>query len=250
MKIETPWYDDDAFWEAFQPFMFPDELLKRTPAEIDGLESLLHLQSPATILDLGCGVGRHSLELARRGYCLTALDRTAVYLNKTRQDAAAERLTIEIVHGDMRDFVRPGAFDFVINLTTSGLSYFPDFDSDRRVVSNVFASLKPGGRFVVHTKGKEVLARVFQPRDWMEIDGTYFLQQRHVTDNWSWMVNRWILIRHGEVSEYEISHRLYAGAELCRLMTDCGFSQAVAYGDFRGRPYDSAAPDLVVVATK
>ena len=247
---DIPWYDDDAFWETLEPFMDSKESDGRALTEIDDLERLLELTPGAHILDLGCGLGRHSLELARRGYRVTGLDRTARYLDVARRKAAEEGLQIEFVLGDMREFVRPEAFDCVINMMTSGLSYFPDPESDRQVVNNVRFSLRSGGKFVVHTHGKEVLARIFQKRDWQERDGVLFLQERKVTHNWGWMENRWIFIRNGQTHEYQINHRLYAGTELCGLIRECGFLEVSAYGDMRGAPYDSAAPTLVVVSVK
>jgi SAM-dependent methyltransferase len=247
---DTPWYDDDAFWEALEPFMSSKEHDGRALAEVDDLERLLKPTPGAHILDLGCGAGHHSLELARRGYRMTALDRTSRYLDVARRKATEDGLQIEFVFGDMREYARPEAFDYVINMNTSGLSYFPDVDSDRQVASNVRASLRQGGKFVVQTVGKEVLARIFQKRDWQERDGVFFLQERNVARDWSWMENRWVFIHGGSAREYQVTHRLYSGSGLCGLMRECGFSDVFAYGDLRGSPYDAVAASLVVVATK
>jgi SAM-dependent methyltransferase len=150
----------------------------------------------------------------------------------------------------MRSFVRPESFDAAINLYTS-LGYFENIADDRRVADNLFRSLKPGGRLVVEMMGKEVLARIFKPRDWQELpDGSFFLQEREVSQDWAWIQNRWILVRRGEMIEYTIGHRIYDGAGLRELLLSAGFQNVRLYGSLEGQPYDRHAPRLVAVAKK
>jgi hypothetical protein len=98
--------------------------------------------------------------------------------------------------------------------------------------------------------GKEVIARIFRERDWHEVNGTIVLEERKVCRNWSWMENRWIMIKDGKMEEYKISHRLYSAAELTALLNDCGFNAIDVYGDLTGAPYDHTAKRLVLVAHK
>ncbi len=150
----------------------------------------------------------------------------------------------------MRRFRRDGAFDGVINLFTS-FGYFTDPDENRQVLANVYESLKPGGWFVLEIMGKEVLARIFKARDWQETDdGVLFLQERKVTQDWSWMENRWILIKDGERKEFNVNHHLYSASELTMMLKVCGFTKADAYGNLTGAPFDHQAQHLVMVARK
>jgi len=241
------WHEDDAFWEAFGPVMFTEKLRAAAPADVDAIVELVDLPLGASILDLGCGVGRHALELARRGYQVTGVDRTVAYLAEARERARKEGLPGAFLMADMREFVRPAAFDMVLSLRTS-FSYFKDAADNKKVLVNVARSLKPQGRFVLQLMGKEVLARIFQARDWREQDGTYFLQERTVSDNWGWMQNRWILIQDGCVQEFNVSHWIYSAAELVSLLTSSGFAHVDVYGDLEGAPYDQAAKELVAIA--
>jgi len=241
------WHEDDAFWEAFGPLMFTEKLWAAAPADVDAILELVDLPSGASVLDLGCGVGRHALELARRRYQVTGVDRTAAYLAEARERARKEGLRGAFLMADMREFVRPAAFDMVLSLCTS-FSYFEDAADNKKVLINVARSLKPQGRFVLQLMGKEVLARIFQARDWREQNGTYFLQERTLSDNWGWMRNRWILIQDGSVQEFNVSHWIYSAAELVSLLTSSGFAHVDIYGDLSGAPYDQAAKRLVAVA--
>jgi SAM-dependent methyltransferase len=249
MEKESAWHDDKEFWTTFAPFMFPESRWIATPAEVDHLIALMRLDSGAKILDLGCGPGRHSLELTRRGYRVTGVDVTAAHLEKAREQAQAEGLEVEWVQDDMRRFVRANAFDATLNLFTS-FGYFDDPAENLKVLANVFRSLKDGGKLILELMGKEVLARIFQPRDWDEQDDLILLQERRVSDNWNHIENRWILIQEGKRHEFNISHWIYSAAELTAMLKDCGFASVEICGDLAGAPYDHTASRLVAVAER
>jgi SAM-dependent methyltransferase len=246
MQITKPWHEDDSFWQTWGPYMFTEKRVADATEEVVKIIKLLNLQPGASDLDLGCGIGRISLAFARQGYRVTGLDRTVGYLDQARQQAEKENLNAEFIHGDMRTFVHPDAFDCVVNMFTA-FGYFEDPADDRRVVNNVFKSLKPGGAFLIDMHGKETLAKIFQERNWEEKDGVIVIQERKVSQNWSWMWNRWIMLKANERVEHEITHRLYAGTEAQALLTGCGFGRADIYGNLDGAAYDHLARRLIAV---
>jgi SAM-dependent methyltransferase len=246
------WYDRDDFWETFRPSLFSKRRWEMAPAEVDSLLELTGLELDAHVLDLCCGPGRHALELARRGFRVTGVDRTAAYLDAARQKAADEGLEVEFVQEDMRRFARPGAFDMAINLFTS-FGYFKDPADDLQVAKNLHASLKPGGKLVMEMMGREVLARIFRPRDWVWLDeeeGVIMLEERKLGQSWGWMENTWILLRGSERKSYTLSHRLYAGTELASLLQQAGFTSVALFGGLEGIPYNQNARRLVTVAKR
>jgi SAM-dependent methyltransferase len=241
------WHESDDFWEATAPIMFGNQRWEAAPVEVDQVVRLLGVSPGATILDLCCGPGRHSLEFARRGFSVTGVDRTAVYIERAQEQAAAEGLAVEFVQEDMRRFCRPQAFDAAVSLFTS-FGYFEDPAENRQVLANIRDSLRDEGSLILEMMGKEVLARIFRERDWSEQDGILFLEERKVSKDWSWMENRWILLRGQERREFEVSHWLYSATELSAMLKECGFSSVDVYGDLEGAPYDHRARRLVVVA--
>ena len=248
----TTWYDRDDLWETFYPTLFSVRQWEMAPAEVEGLLKLADLEPGAHVLDLCCGPGRHALELARRGFQVTGVDRTAAYLDAARQKATEEGLAVEFVEEDMRRFVRPGTFDAAINLFTS-FGYFKDLADDLQVAKNLHASLKPGGRLVMDMMGKEVLARIFQHRDWVWLDeekGVIVLEERTLSQGWGWIENTWILLHGSERKTYSVSHRLYAGTELASLLRQAGFTSVALFGGLEGVPYDQNARRLVAVAER
>jgi SAM-dependent methyltransferase len=249
MRETEPWHEQDAFWETVAPILFSQRRRSNAPVEVDQVVSLLGLEPGMHVLDLCCGVGRHSLELVRRGFHVTGVDRTQTYLEQASKQAKTEGLSVEFVQDDMRNFCRLGAFEAVINLFTS-FGYFEDSQDDRKVVTNVYQSLKAGGVFLIDMMGKEVLARVFRERDWYEENGSLILEERKLGKCWDWLETRWVLFRENEWVEHRLSLHLYSAVELSSLLTGCGFAQVDIYGDFAGNPYDHTAKRLVAVARK
>lgn len=247
MKTVTHWHDSDNFWETLAPIFFESRRWEAAPGETDRAVALLGVEPGAAILDLCCGPGRHSLELARRGFRVTGVDRTAAFLDIARNEA--DGLPIEFVQADMRQFCRPGAFAGVLNLFSS-FGYFEDPADDRRALDGVFQSLQPGGRIVLEMQGKEQIARDFQERTWLEWDGGFLLESSKISRNWSWLENRWIIVGEDGVAEYIWGHRLYSAAELTDLLRARGFDDVCIHGNLAGRPYDMGAHRLVAVARK
>ena len=70
MKQDKPWHEDDEFWEMWGPLIFRPEAVAAATDEVDKIVALLGIKPEARVLDLCCGVGRHSLELARRSLWL------------------------------------------------------------------------------------------------------------------------------------------------------------------------------------
>jgi len=249
MNEAKPWHEDDDFWQMTAPMMFPERQWAAAPGEVESVIALLGVEPGAAVLDLCCGPGRHSLELARRGFRVTGVDRTASHLREARRRADAEGLSIEFVQEDMRLFCRPEAFDGAVNLWTS-FGYFEDPEEDSRVLVNLHRSLKQSGNLVMDLKGKEIMARIFRERDWHEEDGVIMMEERKISRDWTWIENRWIMLKGGDREEFRVSHRAYSAAELRAVLIESGFKTVDIFGDWAEAPYDHEAKRLVAVAHK
>jgi len=248
--MPVDWFDDDLLWKIMEPVMFTEARIAHTPAEVDSIKSLCKIQQEDAILDLCCGVGRHSLELARRGHKVVGVDRTKLYLEKAVMNAKKENLLIEFVQDDMRTFYRKNSFDVVLSMFTS-FSYFEDHEEQMHVLRNIYSSLRAGGRFILESAGKEILARIFLRQNWSEWPHGFMMEERDTIENWSKMHNKWIFIeRNGTVHRWDVTHWIYSGSEIKEMLEKVGFSDIKVYGDLDGSPYDNEAMRLVVVATK
>ncbi len=249
MKKLKAWYDDEEFWTSMMMVWFQKNRLMETPAEVDQIVRLMGVKRRACVLDFGCGLGRHALELARRGYQVTGVDRTKTYLSMAKGYAEREGLKVEWALQDMRKFRRPNAYDGAINLFTT-FGYFENQADDKKVLVNVHRSLKKGGVFVIDTLGKEALARNFQERTWSEHDGVIALEERRVSKDWGWLESQWTLVKGKVRRTFNINIRIYSAVELTTLLKESGFRSVSVYGHLTGDPYDHTAKRLVAVAQK
>jgi SAM-dependent methyltransferase len=249
MRNRTSWYNQDQFWELIKSFLFSEQRQIDAKDEVKNLIKLLKIKKNDRILDLCCGIGRHSIELARMGFEVIGVDRTSNYIEKARQEAEQKKLEINFIISDMREYCQPDRFNIIINMFGS-FGYFENEDDNRKVVKNMHESLRLGGRFLIETMGKEVLAREFQARDWFEDGDSLVLFERKPIKDWSRISNRWIVIKDNQKFEHSFSLRSYSAVELSSLLYECGFSKVQVHGDFKGSEYDTEAKRLVVIGNK
>jgi SAM-dependent methyltransferase len=259
-KKNAEWFEDTDFWEQFAPIMFDDAHWAEVPAVADGITRLARLNlygetpSPALksapkILDLCCGFGRVTTELARRGFCVTGVDITESYLRTAREDASYENLDIEYVNADAREFTRPDYFDTAVNLYTS-FGYFADPKEDLLLLANVCKSLKNGGSFIIEILGKEIAVLNFVETEWFERAGFTVLTEYEAIDSWTTLKNRWILLKDNKKIEKTFTQRLYSASELRTLLLEAGFAKVEIYGGWDENPYNHTAERLIVVGRK
>lgn len=132
---------------------------KYTPHEIDFVEKACGLRKDSLILDAGCGAGRHSLELAKRGYRhLTAYDFSPRLLAQAEKKAEEQGYVIDLERKDCRHLRRGGIYDAVICLYDV-IGSFRLFDDNISIIKSIRGVLKRGGRCVVSVMNMEVTER-------------------------------------------------------------------------------------------
>ena len=244
------WFENDNFWERFAPIMFDEARWAGTAWETAGVIELSGIRSGGHILDSCCGVGRHSVEFSKRGFRVTAVDRTKSYITAAQETADAEKQDIEFILGDVRTFTRPDTYDLAVNLFTS-FGFFKNLQDEEQYIKNIYKSLKPDGCFLIDVNGKEILSRDFVETEAWEKDGTLIYTEYRIEPGWDMLHNRWMIVDpSGERFDFSFTHRLYSAAELRRILMSCGFSKTDVYGGFDGKNYDNKADRLIVCAYK
>ncbi|TVQ40832.1 MAG: class I SAM-dependent methyltransferase [Wenzhouxiangella sp.] len=227
--------------------MFSEDSFREAAEQLPGLLELVGIE-PGRVLDLGCGPGRHALPLAATGYPVTAVDTSQTLLEHLEQ--ARGELPIESVQADMREFVRPEAFDLVLVMWTS-FGYFEDEADHRRVLANIHQSLRPGGRLVLDLVGLEYLCRNLEPAHVTEYeDGRLLLERPNLVDDMTRLDNEWLLIDGDHVLRQHFSHRVWSAGEIRTLLAESGFEVMGLYGNHDGAGYDLESERLIVVAGK
>ena len=255
------WFHDEDFWEQYAPIIFDDKRWAEVSEVADSVTRLAGLnlygdtqpsgraKTAPYVLDLCCGPGRITLELARRGFAAVGVDITAAYLNTARKNADDEGLAIEFVQDDVRSFRRENVFDVAVNLYNS-FGYFENPDDDALFLRNAHHSLRDGGALIIDALGKEIAVRDYTGAEWFERAGCIVLTESVPVDSWGSVWNRWILIQDGKRREKVFIQRLYAASELRSLLYSAGFSTVELYGGWDERPYDHNADTLIAVGRK
>jgi SAM-dependent methyltransferase len=243
------WYEDKDFWIDLCPFLFQEHRFEDAPNEVDFI--LSQVAKPVrSALDLCCGPGRHAIALAKRGIDVTAVDLTAHYLEMAREAAKADGIKIEFVQEDMRNFVRPKAYDLAL-IMYSSLGFFEDEREDQQVLRHMYESLTDGGTLLLEMAGKEWVAEHYEDTSCDDLpDGSVLVQRHKIIDDWRRVHNEWILIKGDRAKTYTFDHRLYSGTELSDRLLDAGFRSVCLKGSLEGDEYTFGAKRLVAAAVK
>ncbi|MEV8633939.1 class I SAM-dependent methyltransferase [Streptosporangium sp. NPDC051023] len=242
------WYEDEELWTGFAEVMFSRERAARAAEDVTG-SPLLRFPSGARVLDQCCGIGVFTVPLARRGYTVTGIDLSPVMLSQAERACADAEVEVELVRSDMRDYVRAGAFDAVINLYTS-FGYFEAPEQNLQVLRNAHDSLVPGGRLVVDVMGKETYARWAGQPKVVKVDNGQVFMSDTILDDWTRYRTDWTLVRDGRARHGSLTCFVYSGAELRALFEAAGFVDVECFGGFDGAPYDNHATRLIVRGTR
>lgn len=206
-----------------------------TRREIDLITEVLKLDLDDKILDLACGQGRHSLELARRGYKnIEGLDRSHYLIQRGKAAAKKENLPVRFREGDARKIPFPvDNFDAAMILGNS-FGYFENPHDDERVLKEIRRVLKPWGKILVDVTDGSFMAKNFQPRSWEWIDKKYFVcRERSLSDDKDRLISREVIthVEKGVIADQFYAERLYTKASLTSLFESCGFSDIRFHGE-------------------
>jgi SAM-dependent methyltransferase len=243
------WFDSEGFWRELYPFMFPEKDM----AEVDArMAQALKLANPRgkTALDLCCGAGRYSIALAKRGFSVTGVDLTKYLLDRGREAARAARVRIKWVRHDMRDFVRPDSFAFVLSMFSS-FGYFDDQRQDMKVLGNSFRSLEPGGVLLIDLMNMERLVKMKPLARPMRLpDGSSLLERHEILDDRIRVRNERSVTRNGKTRSFKYGVTVYSAREMRRMMERSGFVNVKLYGSLNGDKQGKSSQRLIVIARK
>ncbi|MCL6613474.1 MAG: class I SAM-dependent methyltransferase [Firmicutes bacterium] len=141
------------FFDRYAPRYMEESFTRNTLAEVDFIERELGLAKGAAVLDVGCGTGRHALELARRGYDVTGIDLSPAMLAEAAKVRDREGLRLKLVQADATGFTLDRIFEACICLCEGAFGLLAAEEEpigrDLKILRNIAALLKPGGKFLL-----------------------------------------------------------------------------------------------------
>jgi SAM-dependent methyltransferase len=202
---------------------------QHTVAEVGFFLSLFPLSRGDSVLDVGCGTGRHSIELARRGFQVTGVDQSEGMLAVARRNAAAVGVQLEFVLADARAWSSLQPFDSAICLCEGGMGLIEAGESaeahDSAILTNLAKSLKPGAPFLLTCLNGYSTIR--QMKDEHIADGRFDPSTMYANyqDEWDLPSGTTLVT---------IRERLFIAPEVVAMLTRCGFRVENVYGGTAG----------------
>jgi len=252
--MKKQWYETlfENFANSYEKEVFTLGTLK----EVDFIEQELLHEKSKRILDIGCGTGRHSIELARRGYNVTGFDLSDDQLARARENAVKAGVSIEFFKQDARSFNFNEKYNAAIMLCEGSFPLMETDEMNFAILQNIFKSLKPGGKLIFTTLNG-LFPLFHSVKDFMDANMT----------NGSTTALSFDLMTFRDYSEYTINddngnprilhcnERYYVPSEITWLLKSIGFNEIGILGCNVGE-YSSnvrLTPDyfeMLVVANK
>jgi SAM-dependent methyltransferase len=221
-----------------------EKRLSQTPEEVNDLLGYLEQQGfkPRRLLDLNCGIGRHSTELAKRGIEVVGTDLSRLYIETAQKRAEKEGVSdkVRFLVADMRRIASvlrsQGPFDGIINLWTS-FGFYDDNTNDD-ILRQCRKLVRDGGFFVLDIVNRDWLVRHFQKRGFSRSGEVIILEERELSLNDSRMYDTWTFLRDkGDgtfalESEIKLNHRVWSLHELIQMLARTGWLFRQAHAGF------------------
>jgi SAM-dependent methyltransferase len=244
-----------AWWEV----LFSDDYVRTLPRlssntvakQVSFMEASLGIKRGDAVLDVGCGLGQHALEFARRGYLVVALDLALSMITRAAEEAQQRGLRINFLHKDIRDIGFEGTFDAIICVGTT-FGFFDD-EQNRNVLGRLAHALKPGGKLLIEIINRDYVIRSQPNLVWFEGEGCVVMEESDFNYYSSRLnVKRTMMREDGRQSESEYSIRLYSVHELGQLLKQAGFSIKEVSGQeaTRGLFFGSHSTRIIMLAER
>ena len=239
---ETLEFSELQLQEAYSRMNMPmQKWTKGTAKEIDFIIQNSNISKDAQILDIGCGQGRHTIELSRRGYLnVTGIDFSEANINKARQSSFEQECITSFVCADARKFKTGVKSDLVLCLYDV-IGSFRDAKDNRSIIGTIKANLKSGGRAIVSVMNMELTQSIaincqslrenpssllkLPPSDTMEASGNVFNPAFYLINTDDGLVYRKEQFTSNQevFAEYVIADKRYTRNEICELFMSEGF---------------------------
>lgn len=203
--------------------------------EVEKMIGWLDLPEASKVLDLCCGMGRHSLALAEAGFAVTGVDLSEVLLREARAQDGAEAVTW--LRSDMRELPLDGGFDAVVNLFTS-FGYFEDDEEQVKVLREVYRMLKPGGKFIIDFLNPAYVIAHLVPHSTREDGDNLIDESRRIEDGY--VKKDIILTSKGDDTprKYHERVKLYPLETFKQLIAAAGLQLEAVHGSYDEEEYD------------
>lgn len=211
------------------------------------LELILTETNPvknALVLDAACGAGRHSINLASRGYHVVGFDLSKSLLRRAKQDAYKKNVDVSLFCGDLRKISLNKKFDLILNLFTS-FGYFPGDEENFSFVRTAYHLLNEKCFYLLDFLNSSYLLNHLIPETVKEFENKKIIERRRIQGN---RVVKQIIIQNGITeSSYLESVRLYSKEKIVSEFEQIGFNLVKEFGDYDGSIFNAEKSQRLIL---
>ena len=225
------WYE--SLFENYGQKYDKECYVQGTLGECDFIEQEIGRDKSLRIIDVGCGTGRHSIELTKRGYQITGIDLSESQLKRAEEKADEQGLQIVFEKHDARNLPFQGEFDLAIMLCEGAFSLMETDEMNFEILKNVTKALKDDGRLIFTTlNGLFPLyhsVEKFITSEDKEGNATY----KSKTFDFMTFRNQSLLTVEddlGNKKELKCDERYYVPSEITWLLKSLGYKKIDIYG--------------------
>jgi len=237
----------DGYYKDIWRHIFPE---KTTLAEVDFIFDASKLNTESHLLDIMCGYGRHSIELAKRGVHVSAVDNLPDYINEIKEAAEVQNLDIDCICADILEMQIDKKFDVVICMGNS-LQFFNEEDT-LRVLTNISDHIKPGGKFYINTWSlTEIAVKNIKEKSWSRIEDFLLISDCKILFYPTRMeMNSIIMTDKGEREEKMGIDYIFSINEMEAMLNKTGFRLKEIYSIPGKKLFTVGEPRAYIVAEK
>jgi cyclopropane fatty-acyl-phospholipid synthase-like methyltransferase len=250
MNISIPdnWYE--SFFSGINCEMWEKTATQQwTDAEVTFIEDILNVNKGSHLLDVPCGTGRHSIELAKHGYKVTGVDISDEFINGLKKKVDEQQLTIEIIQGNILSLELQGNFDGAFSFGNS-FGYFM-YQDMQTFVEKVAAALKPGAKWIINSglMAESFLAKSIKEKTY-ELDGLT-MKINNEYDEWnSCLLTTLTYTKDNKREVHQFKHHVYTIAEVIRLLQHYNLKTTAIYNSTGKEIFHLGDPQVYLVAEK
>lgn len=235
----SEWYEN-SFGEDYL-LVYKHRDMQGAQHEVHKMVDWLKLSSGSQVLDLCCGMGRHSLALADAGYQVTGVDLSNVLLKEAK--ALDVENHVHWIKSDMRRLpLEDQCYEAVVNLFTS-FGYFEDDVEHVKVLQEIYRVLQPGGRYIIDYLNPSYVTNHLVSNSERVDEGEQIIETRSIENNY---VKKNIVITKQDDNDnsprkYVERIKLYSKGQFEQLLMKANLRVDHVYGGYDAEQYDAAS---------
>ncbi len=237
----------DYFDEFYLNYFLRNQREDITDKQINLVKSLF--KKGNTILDAGCGIGRHTIKLGELGFNVLGVDSSPLYIKIAKEKAESKKLSnVSFRVSDIRDLNFSDEFDGVVSLWSS-FGYFND-ETNFKIVENFHKVLRIGGKLILDVENRDYILKYFVRETFKESGDTFILERRRFHPKESVVTTHRYIIGKDFRRDYVRHIRIYSATELINLFKRVGFKVSEVYGDYDFEKFSESSKRIIIIGIK